>query len=136
MSGKGKSPSGKLIYFPRRTSVHRDKQTWIRREFVPGEQDPPWLTVGMLEGRARRVVVHYVEQIWVPQRGGMRHSLWLAALLSHDTLFPPLRLTPRLCRELAAAVGLPHPRHWVGATIWLVPRRTRGGQWLIRIVDS
>lgn len=136
MSEKGKSSKGKLLYFPPYLSVHRDKQMWIRREFVPGEQEPAWLTVAMLRGRARRVVVHAVEQMWVPQRGGRRTALWVASLLSHDTLFPPLRLTPRLCREFAAAVGLPHPRHWVGWVVWLVPRCTRGGQWMIKIVNS
>lgn len=135
-----KSTRGKLLYFPLRSSVYKDEHTLVRREFVPAERDPHWLTAAMLGGRARRVMVHYVEQVWVPARGGTRQKLWLAALLSHETLFPPLRLTPRLCREMAAMVGLPHPRHWVGHGVWLVPRRVRDKRWVVQVargyVDS
>lgn len=136
MSQKQQSTRGKLIYFPKRSSVFRDNQIWIRHKFIPQEGDPAWLTAAMLAGRARRVVVHYVEQAWVPVRGGQRQRIWLAALLSHESLFPPLRLTPRLSREFAAAVGLPHPRHWVGNIVLLVPRRTRTGRQVIQVVSG
>jgi len=136
MSKKEQSTRGKLLYFPNRLSVRKDKVFWVRQEFIPRESDPAWLTAAMLTARARRVTVHYVEQAWVPIRGGGRQKIWLAALLSDEAWFPPLRLTPRLCCEFAAIIGLPHPRHWVGNSVRLVPQRTRGGQWIIRVVSD
>jgi hypothetical protein len=136
MFGKEQSIRGKLLYFPRQLSVRKDNIFWLRQEFIPGEGEPAWLTAAMLTGRVRRVVVHYVEQAWMPTRDGRRQKIWLAALLSHEAWFPPLRLTPRLSREFASTVGLPHPHQWVGHIVYLVPHCTPRGRWIIRVVHG
>lgn len=136
MSMKQQSTRGKLLYLPPCLSVFKDKQIWLRREFIPGEGEPAWLTAAMLAGRPRLVAVHYVEQAWMPTHKGRREKIWLAALLSHESWFPPLRLTPRLCNEFAAVTGLPHPRHWVGQLVWLLPRRVGKGRQLIQVVHG
>ncbi len=133
---KEQSSCGKYLYFSPRLSVSTDNILWVRQEFTPCEGDPRWLTAGMLADAPRLVAVHYVEQARVPLRGGRCGVVWRAALISHDAWFPPLRLTPRLCRELAAAAGMPHPLHWVGQMIWLVPRHTRAQRRLLQVVGA
>lgn len=136
MLTKEQSSCGKYLYFPPRLSVSTDTIFWVRQEFTPCEGEPPWLTAAMLAGIPQLMAVHYVEQVRVALRGGRCGMVWRAAVISHDGWFPPLRLTPRLCHDFAAAVGAPHPLHWVGQMIWLVPRQTHARRWLLQVVGA
>jgi hypothetical protein len=132
MTEQNSSSRGKLLYFPLLPSVRKDEQALRWQQYQPQPRPTGWLTAAWLGGRPRLITIDYVEQRRALRRGGGGQKIWVAALLSHTDL-PPLRLTPRLCRELAALIGLPHPRHWVGHSVWLVPHETpRGAVMVVR----